>query len=300
MTWPNSTDLITPVTISVDNYFVDREHTPKDAKGEHDYEHIEAIDLKAFNEDLKALDEGRFLDRMVEVLGPGEWMVPTEHGFWWSPWRTRHQVEIVAGADGTQLCRSTFVLVVDVHHDVQALNMANYVNQVSVGGACWYDAQTKELKVTSLTTLAAGMWSAAFVFEQMVQRMVGVMERIAPWLALECEGAVPEPQVKQVYEQVLQIARQQGMPCPTFTEAAAPAGGEVFARSAPSLRAGEVVSGRAVAPVGAVGVLARRWRADLGRSAPVRRRGKPRPLWRRAGTRAAAGHRRWRRPGRAR
>ncbi|NBO46684.1 MAG: hypothetical protein EBU85_06730, partial [Actinobacteria bacterium] len=37
------------------------------------------------------------------------------------------------------------------------------------------------------------------------------------------QGAVPEPQVKQVYEQVLQIARQQGMPCPTFAQAGAPA-----------------------------------------------------------------------------
>lgn len=53
---------ITPVTISVDNYFVDREHTPKDAKGENDYEHIEAIDLKAFNADLKTLDEGGEID----------------------------------------------------------------------------------------------------------------------------------------------------------------------------------------------------------------------------------------------
>ena len=33
------------------------------------------------------------------------------------------------------------------------------------------------------------------------------------------QGAVPEPQVKQVFEQVLQIAREQGMPCPTFAEA---------------------------------------------------------------------------------
>lgn len=33
------------------------------------------------------------------------------------------------------------------------------------------------------------------------------------------QGAVPEPQVKQVYEQVLQIARQQGMSCPTFAQA---------------------------------------------------------------------------------
>ena len=47
-----------PVTVSVDNYFVDRDHTPKDAKGENDYEHIEAIDLKLFNEHLQRLDAG--------------------------------------------------------------------------------------------------------------------------------------------------------------------------------------------------------------------------------------------------
>lgn len=47
-----------PVTVSVDNYFVDREHTPKDANGENDYEHIEAIDLKLFNEHLRRLDAG--------------------------------------------------------------------------------------------------------------------------------------------------------------------------------------------------------------------------------------------------
>lgn len=48
-----------PVAISVDNYFVDREHTPKDEQGNFDFEHIEAIDLALFNEHLKALDEGR-------------------------------------------------------------------------------------------------------------------------------------------------------------------------------------------------------------------------------------------------
>ena len=46
------------VTISVDNYFVDRGHTPKDEKGENDYEHIEAIDLKQFNSDLETLNKG--------------------------------------------------------------------------------------------------------------------------------------------------------------------------------------------------------------------------------------------------
>jgi uridine kinase len=47
-----------PVTVSVDNYFVNRELTPKDSKGENDYEHIEAIDLKLFNEHLRRLDAG--------------------------------------------------------------------------------------------------------------------------------------------------------------------------------------------------------------------------------------------------
>ncbi|MCO5062612.1 MAG: nucleoside kinase [Kiritimatiellae bacterium] len=47
-----------PVTISVDNYFVDRNHTPKDEKGDNDYEHIEAIDLKLFNDHLCRLDAG--------------------------------------------------------------------------------------------------------------------------------------------------------------------------------------------------------------------------------------------------
>ncbi len=47
-----------PVTVSVDNYFVDREHTPRDAQGNYDFEHIEAIDLKLFNEHLRRLDAG--------------------------------------------------------------------------------------------------------------------------------------------------------------------------------------------------------------------------------------------------
>lgn len=47
-----------PVTISVDNYFVNRERTPRDEKGEYDYEHIEAIDLALFNDHLRRLDQG--------------------------------------------------------------------------------------------------------------------------------------------------------------------------------------------------------------------------------------------------
>ena len=38
-----------PVMISLDDYFVDREKTPKDANGDYDYEALEAIDLELFN-----------------------------------------------------------------------------------------------------------------------------------------------------------------------------------------------------------------------------------------------------------
>ena len=41
---------LNPVLISLDDYFVDREKTPKDADGEYDYEALEAIDLDLFND----------------------------------------------------------------------------------------------------------------------------------------------------------------------------------------------------------------------------------------------------------
>lgn len=47
-----------PVTISVDNYFVERENNPKDENGNYDFECIEAIDLDLFNEHLIKLLNG--------------------------------------------------------------------------------------------------------------------------------------------------------------------------------------------------------------------------------------------------
>lgn len=49
---------IKPVTISVDNYFVEREDTPRDENGNYDFECIEAIDLELFNEHLTRLLNG--------------------------------------------------------------------------------------------------------------------------------------------------------------------------------------------------------------------------------------------------
>lgn len=48
-----------PIAISVDDYFVNREDTPKDEFGEYDFEAIEAIDIRKFNEDLITLIEGK-------------------------------------------------------------------------------------------------------------------------------------------------------------------------------------------------------------------------------------------------
>lgn len=53
------TALIKPQMISLDNYFVDREHTPRDENGEYDYESINALDIAAFNSDLRALLDGK-------------------------------------------------------------------------------------------------------------------------------------------------------------------------------------------------------------------------------------------------
>lgn len=47
-----------PRQISMDDYFVDREHTPLDADGNYDFESIEAIDIEAFNSDLIRLFSG--------------------------------------------------------------------------------------------------------------------------------------------------------------------------------------------------------------------------------------------------
>lgn len=50
---------IKPVTISVDNYFVERENNPKDENGNYDFECIEAIDIDLFNSQLLDLLSGK-------------------------------------------------------------------------------------------------------------------------------------------------------------------------------------------------------------------------------------------------
>ncbi len=49
---------IKPVTISVDNYFVERENNPKDEQGNYDFECIEALDIELLNKQLMQLLNG--------------------------------------------------------------------------------------------------------------------------------------------------------------------------------------------------------------------------------------------------
>ncbi|MDP2115301.1 MAG: nucleoside kinase [Bacteroidota bacterium] len=51
-----------PVMISLDDYFVDRDKTPKDIFGEYDFESIEAIDIEFFNHQLLLLFNGETID----------------------------------------------------------------------------------------------------------------------------------------------------------------------------------------------------------------------------------------------
>lgn len=53
---------IKPLQISLDDYFVDREHTPKDDKGEYDYESIYALNLKLINDQFNTLFHGEEIE----------------------------------------------------------------------------------------------------------------------------------------------------------------------------------------------------------------------------------------------
>jgi len=48
-----------PVALSLDNYFVNREQTPRDENGNYDFEALEALDLKLLNKHLQALMAGK-------------------------------------------------------------------------------------------------------------------------------------------------------------------------------------------------------------------------------------------------
>lgn len=54
-----------PHPIAVDNYFVNRDQTPRDEKGNYNFESLHAIDLEQFNKDMTDLMEGKTVDLPV-------------------------------------------------------------------------------------------------------------------------------------------------------------------------------------------------------------------------------------------
>lgn len=56
------TNLLMPRLISIDDYFIDREHTPRDENGDYDFEHLHALDLERFNSDLTRLLSGETIN----------------------------------------------------------------------------------------------------------------------------------------------------------------------------------------------------------------------------------------------
>lgn len=51
-----------PITLSTDDYFVNREFTPLDENGDLDFESIDAVDVEQFNTDLSGLIQGRLVE----------------------------------------------------------------------------------------------------------------------------------------------------------------------------------------------------------------------------------------------
>ena len=56
------TNSIKPVPISLDDYFLDRDKTPRDEKGEYDFEHLHALNLPLLNEQMNALFNGEEIE----------------------------------------------------------------------------------------------------------------------------------------------------------------------------------------------------------------------------------------------
>lgn len=54
-----------PITISTDNYFVNRDKTPLDENGDYDFESLDAVDVDAFNKDLNDLLDGKVVELPV-------------------------------------------------------------------------------------------------------------------------------------------------------------------------------------------------------------------------------------------
>ena len=66
---------IHPIGISLDDYFLDREQTPRDESGDYDFEHLHALNIPLLNEQMNALFRGEEVElpRYNFQAGKSEW-----------------------------------------------------------------------------------------------------------------------------------------------------------------------------------------------------------------------------------
>jgi uridine kinase len=66
---------IMPIGISLDDYFLDRDKTPKDDNGDYDFEHLHALNIPLLNEQMNALFRGEEIElpRYNFQAGKSEW-----------------------------------------------------------------------------------------------------------------------------------------------------------------------------------------------------------------------------------
>lgn len=62
---------IHPQVLSLDNYFVERDQTPKDEKGEYDFEHFKALDIDLLNDNLRRIMNGEEIEVPTYVFSEG-------------------------------------------------------------------------------------------------------------------------------------------------------------------------------------------------------------------------------------
>lgn len=68
-----------PVQISIDNYAVDRELSPRDENGDYDFEHIDAINLDLFNMQMQQLLEGEEVELPYFDFTTGRSLMSGQH-----------------------------------------------------------------------------------------------------------------------------------------------------------------------------------------------------------------------------
>ena len=66
------TNYIVPKVVELDNYFVNRDRTPRDETGDYDYESLYALDLEQFNKDITDLLAGKEVDMPTYNFVKGE------------------------------------------------------------------------------------------------------------------------------------------------------------------------------------------------------------------------------------